>query len=356
MDRGGRLPIPIRLALIVAVVALGVGVLYVGAGGLSRAAGAVSSSLTGFMDELVATPVPSPSQLLISDAPILESPEEPYTSQAEVDLVMTIPAALAGDSEHRVRVFQQLKDQSPVAIGEWPMGATPRLVIPVVLERGINDFSAVIVGPAGTSESSPVVRHVLDVLPPKVTITSPKENAKVNRNAVTITGKTQARTTVIARNPENDASISVVAAGDGAFELRLAIATGTNEILLTAKDPAGNVTETQLSVRRGTGKLTVGLGSTDTTFRRSRLPEPIRLTAVVTDPDGEPVEGAAVTFTLSVPGIATITSEGYSDARGRISFETEIPRAATKGQGLAAVLARTNQFGNVDDRVVITID
>ena len=201
-----------------------------------------------------------------------------------------------------------------------------------------------------------MVRHVLDILPPKVTITSPKENAKVNGSSVTITGKTQARTTVIARNAENDASISVVAGGDGTFELRLAIATGTNDIRLSAKDPAGNVSETALAVRRGSGKLTVGLGASDTTFRRSRLPDPIRLTAIVTDPDGEPIEGAAVTFTLSIPGIATITSEGLTNARGRIAFETSIPTSATKGQGLAAVLARTNQFGNVDDRVVITID
>jgi hypothetical protein len=356
VDRGGRLPIPIRLALIVGVIALSVGVLYVGAGGLSRAAGAVSSSLGGFMDELVATPSPSPSVLLVSDAPLLASPDEPYTNQPEVDLVMTVPAALAGDSEHRIRVFQQLKDQDPVAIGEYPMGPTQRAIVPVILEGGINDFSAVIVGPAGTSEPSPVVRYVLDVTAPKVTISSPKENAKINRSTVEITGKTQARTTIIARNAENDTSVSVTAESDGTFALRLALATGSNEIRLSATDPAGNASDTVLTVRRGSGKLTVALSASDYTFRRSRLPDPIRLTALVTDPDGNPLKGAAVTFTLSIPGIATITKEGHSDDRGRISFETTIPKAATPGQGLGAVLVRTNQFGSIDDRVVVTIE
>jgi hypothetical protein len=356
VDRGGRLPIPIRLVLIVGVIALSVGVLYVGAGGLSRAAGAVSSSLTGFMDELVATPSPSPSEVLVSDAPLLQSPDEPYTNQAEVDLVMTVPAALAGDREHRIRVFQQLTDQEPVAIGEYPMGPTQRAIIPVVLEGGINDFSAVIVGPAGTSEPSPVVRYVLDVTVPKVTISSPKDNAKVNRSAVEIKGKTQSRTTIIGRNTSNDTSVSVTAANDGTFSLQLVLASGSNDIRLSATDPAGNVSDTALTVRRGTGKLTVSMSASDATFRRSRLPDPIRLTAIVTDPDGNRLEGAAVTFTLSVPGIATITKEGYSDRNGRIWFETTIPRAATPGQGLAAVLVRTNQFGSIDDRVVITIE
>ena len=91
------MPIVIRLMLAVAVVALGVGVLYVGAGGLSRVAGAVSTSFGGFVDELVATPVPSATDVPISDAPLLEPPAEPYTAEAEVDLLVTVPAALVGD-------------------------------------------------------------------------------------------------------------------------------------------------------------------------------------------------------------------------------------------------------------------
>ena len=356
VDRGGRLPIPVRLVLVLGVVALSVGVLYVGAGGLSRAAGAVGASLTGFMDELAATPSPSPTELLVSDAPNLESPDEPYTNEAARDLVFTVPASLAGDNEHRIRVFQQLKDQQPVAIGEWPIGATQRVVVPVELETGINDFSAIVVGPGGESEPSPVVRYVLDASPPKVTIVSPKADATINRNAVEISGKTQGRSSIIARNQANDASISVAAASDGTFTMRLALATGSNAILISTTDPAGNVSETSLTVRRGSGKLTVALSASAYTFRRSRLPDPIRLTATVTDPDGKPLRGAALTFTLSVPGIATITREGLSNASGRVIFDATIPKSATLGQGLAAVLVRTNQFGSIDDRVVVTIE
>ena len=75
----------------------------------------------------------------------------------------------------------------------------------------------------------------------------------------------------------------------------------------------------------------------------------------MTDPDGKALEGARVTFTLSVPGIATVTRTKTTDGNGKASFETTIPKSATVGQGLAAVLVKTDEFGSVDDRAVITI-
>ena len=336
------MPLLFRLMLALGVVALGIGVLYVGAGGLSRVAGAVSTSFGGFMDDITATPVPTSTDIPISDAPILEPPDEPFTAARQVDLVITVPAVLIADDVHRIRVFQQLKDQSPVAIGEFPIGDTQRMVVPVTLEKGINDFSAIIVGPSGGSEASPTIRYVYDKSKPSIKISSPKDNAKVNRKAVEIKGTTQSRATLIARNETNDASVSGQAAAD--------------RIMITATDPAGNVGEKELRVRRGSGKLTVALGATDYRFSRRRLPDPIRLTATVTDPDGDRLEGAQVTFTLSVPGIAVITREATTDGSGRASFETTIPKRATVGQGLGAVLVGTKDFGSVDDRIVISIE
>jgi len=350
------MPLLFRLMLALGVVALGIGVLYVGAGGLSRVAGAVGTSFGGFVDDITATPVPTSTDIPISDAPILEPPDEPFTATRDVDLLVTVPAALIGDDVHRIRVFQQLKDQSPVAIGEFPIGDTQRMVVPVTLEKGINDFSAIIVGPSGGSEASPTIRYVYDKSKPGIKISSPKDNAKVNRKAVEIKGTTQSRATLIARNETNDASVSGQAAADGTFTLSLPIRAGANRITITATDPAGNVGEKELRVRRGSGKLTVALGATDYRFSRRRLPDPIRLTATVTNPDGDRLEGARVTFTLSVPGIAVITREATTDGNGRASFETTIPKRATVGQGLAAVLVETKDFGSIDDRVVISIE
>ena len=73
------------------------------------------------------------------------------------------------------------------------------------------------------------------------------------------------------------------------------------------------MTETSLKVKRGSGKLTAKLTASTYQIKRSRLPEPITLTATVTDPDGKPLADADVTFTLSIPGIPTVTIDGKTE-------------------------------------------
>ena len=107
------------------------------------------------------------------------------------------------------------------------------------------------------------MRYVLDAAPPKITITSPKDNAIVNGKAVTIKGKTQARTTLLARNDGERVIDRGHRRADGTFTLSLALSPGVNKIAITGTDPAGNVTETTLTVRRGSGKLTVALTASD---------------------------------------------------------------------------------------------
>ena len=85
------------------------------------------------------------------------------------------------------------------------------------------------------------------------------------------------------------------------------------------------------------------------------LPTEIRLVALVDDPDGRPLENARVTFTLSIPGIKTITGDGVTDANGEASFSTRIPKGADKGGGTAGILVRTDEFGRTTDETVITI-
>ena len=110
-----------------------------------------------------------------------------------------------------------------------------------------------------------------------------------------------------------------------------------------------------LTVKRGAGKLAVALSASDYQIKRSQLPEPVTLFATVTDPDGQPLAGAAVTFTLSMPGIPTVTIDGSTDAQGKASFKTTIPKGAAVGQGSATVLVSTDTFGSTQDFTVITI-
>ena len=276
--RGNGLPIIAKVVLIAAVIALSAGVLFVGAKGLGSVVGGLGSTVGGFVGKVTATSTPEPSIATISDPPSLVQPTEPYTTESTVDLVVTVPAALVGDTTQRIRVFLALADQPEAPIEEVPLSDNPKTIIPVELTKGINDFSVTIKGPGGESDHSAVVRYVLDNAPPRLTITSPKNGAIVNRKAVTITGKTQARTTLVARNAANGSSIAGTAESDGGFSLSLAMSNGSNAITITATDPAGNVSEAKLSVKRGTGELTVALSSSTYQIKQAKLPEPVTLT------------------------------------------------------------------------------
>ena len=344
-----------RLGLLAAVVVLGVGIVVVGARGLGGVAGGIGSTLGGFVDNVTSTPPPRASIIPLTIAPTLKQPTEPYTSEKTVDLEVTVPADLVGDPNHRIHVYLTLPGQNPALIQEASIANAPSTVIPVQLTDGINDFTARIAGPGGESDPSLVVRYVFDNAPPKITITSPKNNAIVNGKAVEIKGKTQARTTLLAHNAANGTSIAGTAESDGTFTLSLALSAGANKITIDGTDPAGNASEVVLTVKRGAGKLAVALSASDYQIKRSQLPEPVTLSATVTDPDGNPLAGAAVTFTLSMPGIPTVTIDGSTDAQGKASFRTTIPKGAAVGQGSAAVLVSTDAFGSTQDFTVITI-
>ena len=229
------------------------------------------------------------------------------------------------------------------------------MIIPVKLTKGINDFSVTLVGPGGESESSPLVRWVLDTDPPVIKLTSPKDGAKINGQAVTLKGRTQGRSTLNARNIKTGQSIGGTAAADGTFSLSLPLDSGTNPIRLTVTDPAGNQKAAQLSVMRGSGRLTASVILSFYSISQRQLPQQIRLVANVDDPDGRPLAGARVTFTLSVPGIKTITGDATTDANGQASFSTRIPKGADPGVGTAGILVRTTDIGRTTDETAITI-
>jgi hypothetical protein len=353
--RSRGIPLIGRIALALGILGVGVGVIYLGAGGLGTVAGAVGSTFSDFIEGVTATPVPAPTPVVTSQAPSIESPTEPYTNQESVDLVVIVPSDLAGDPDHRLRVYLALKDQAPTPIQEAALGAGQRTIIPVTLTKGTNDFSVTIVGPGGESESSPLVRWVLDLTKPPIRLSAPRNEAVINRKAVTLEGRTQGRTTLIVRNQETGDSVSGTAANDGTFKLTLPITKGSNPIKITATDPAGNVNQTELLVTRGSGRLRASLSASTYTVKQSDLPLAIRLTVTVDDPDGKPLAGARVTFTLSIPGIKTVTEDGTTDSNGRAIFETTIPRGATRAPGNAAVLVRTDDFGQTTDEAAITI-
>jgi hypothetical protein len=350
------MPLPARLALVVAVVALAVVMVTTVTGALPRVVSAIGSTLGGVTDTVLATPIPDASIALIPNAPVLESPENPYTNKETVTLGGTVPAAVIGRDEYTIRIYVAATDQEPQEVREVPVGETSSFVVAdLPLEKGRNDVTATLVGPDGESEPSAVITYVLDTSKPTITVTSPKNKARVNGATVKITGKTQGRATVVARNEANGTAATATAKDDGTFTVKVPLSSGSNAISLSATDLAGNVGTAVLTVRRGSGKLAVALSSSAYRISAAKLPRTIELRAEVTDPNGRAMVGEVVTFTLTIPGVPAITGDDVTDGSGVARFRTSIPDGATRGSGLATAFVSTADHGDASGRATITI-
>ena len=357
VERTRRLALPFQLLLAAAVLALGAGVLFVANGGVGRAAEFLGSTLAGFVDDLSATPVPSAEPLAVADAPVLDTPEEPYTNLPTVDLAGRVPENVLGQASYRIKVYVAVGDQDPGQIAELPIGDTVRFVVAgVQLSEGTNTFTATIDGPAGESDPSPGVAYVLDVSKPAIKISSPKDGAVINAKNVEVKGKTQGRSNLKVTNVSTGASVIGAADVSGAFSLIVPITAGVNQLTLTATDPAGNANEAGISVRKGAGILAAKVSASAYQVSEATLPAAIDLSVLVTDPDAQPLLGAEVTFSLAVPGVPAIVSTVIAtDASGRAVFTTTIPKGAATGQCSVTVIVHTVAFGDTTDRTVVTI-
>ncbi|HET7702294.1 MAG TPA: Ig-like domain-containing protein [Candidatus Limnocylindrales bacterium] len=358
IERGPGVALPFRLLMVVAVAALGIGVLLVATGGLGRIAAAIGTTFDGFVGDLTATPEPSEGPLVATDSPTLEAPVEPYTNQATVDVAGTLPAAAVGQVDSIIRLYVTIGEGEPGVVAEIPIGTSPRFLFPSVeLSPGRNTFAATIVGAADLeSEPSASVIFVLDNSKPGIKITSPKTNAEVNAKSVRVEGKTQGRSAISVRNASTNATVAGSADNSGAFGIVVPLRAGQNTIEVTVTDPAGNVNKASVVVRRGTGALTARVAASFYTVKLAKLPEEVELTVLVTDPDGQALAGAEVTFTLAVPGVPAIASSTLTTSdRGTASFSTTIPKGATAGQCSVTVIVRTKDHGDTTDRTVITL-
>lgn len=355
IERGSALPIYLRIGLVLVVVVLGAVVVFAGVGVLGKVVGAVTKAFDQTIASVTTNPSPSPTLAVAPNAPALSVPPESYTNQQTVDLTGTIPSGFIGREGASIRIYRTLPDEGPKQIAEQDVGATAGFTVPgLELAKGRNDFSATLVDAGGESPTSKVVTYILDTAKPKVTISKPGKDAVVNGKTVTLIGKTQPRSALVAKNLANNASITGTAGDDGAFTLVLAIASGPNAIRITATDPANNEGVLAININRGAGKLRAQITASRYQFVRKSLPTEVTLTVDVTDPDGHPLAGATVTITLSPPGVSVITRTLTTDSAGQVRWRVMIPKA-TLGKGEAAALVHTADFGDTTDQTFITI-
>jgi glucodextranase-like protein len=349
--RRRSLPLPTRLLLGLSVVALGGAVFLTASGGLGPLVSTLGAGFSSAFGRLITTPIPSASQIIATNSPIIDPPTSPYSRVASVDLQVTVPADIVGSTDAKLRVYVALQGLAAAPIQDVAIGSSINMTVSVTLTKGRNDFTATIVRGGVESEASPVVSITFDKDPPKITVKSPKAGSTVNTPTVQIAGTTEARTTLIARNGANGTSSTAVAAADGTFTIVLPLEPGVNAIHIDATDLAGNTSGLDVSYTQGSGKMGANLIASVYRISASHHPASLQLTVIVTDPTGAPLAGASAFFTLQIPGLGPISGQATTGADGRASFTTPLVGALGTGNGQATVLVTHPVFGQVTDRV-----
>ncbi len=112
----------------------------------------------------------------------------------------------------------------------------------MTLVEGNNVFAATIDGPSGEGKLSPSITYVLDTTPPPITVSSPRQNASLNSGTAAISGQTDPNISLIVRNQMvAGGGVSGVTSGaDGKFTASVPIIAGSNTIVISGTDKAGN--------------------------------------------------------------------------------------------------------------------
>jgi bacillopeptidase F len=120
-------------------------------------------------------------------------------------------------------------------VGSVFVGDDGKFAIPTELTEGANDFTAVsILDGRVTGESAPV-SVILDTVNPSLTIDSPINGDKTNRETVTVQGSVDDANLESVKVNGQDAAVV-----DGKYSKRILLNTGANEITVVATDLAKN--------------------------------------------------------------------------------------------------------------------
>lgn len=116
--------------------------------------------------------------------------------------------------------------------------------VEIPLKKGENSITATASTDLGATEASAPVKVVLDQENPSLSIASPTDGLKTNREAITIEGQATDDHLDWIKVNNNKATVKE----DGSFSYRLALESGENRIKVVAQDKAGNITEQTITV------------------------------------------------------------------------------------------------------------
>jgi hypothetical protein len=271
----------------------------------------------------------------LAQAPTLDQPAPALVTAGEIDVSGRLNEELPRDGSYRLRIYvngELVRDRRLPRRQAFNIPAVP-------LTEGHNEITASVAGAVGESLHSGPIEVELDTTPPLINVLEPLAG-EIYASETVVRGTSEAGATLSVSNRTNRAGATLVVPPDGTFEVGLALAAGHNEIVLEARDRAGNTDTTSFSLERREGQASVRLSLSRPTIALESLPAAITIRARVLDAAGGPVDGAEVTLSLSPPGLPTVTHVATSQAGSVIWTGVRIARdGAQPGQGLATVLA-----------------
>jgi hypothetical protein len=250
-----------------------------------------------------------------------------------------------------------LHDGQPVETIERPSGTEdPK---PITLNEGPNRLSARLAGPNGAGPLTTDIELKLDTKPPSLSITNPRDHQPVDGERVSVRGESEPGVSVVIVNRKTDQSTSLTIGPSGEFEEVVMLEPGENDLRIRAVDLAGNVKSLDRAVDRAGAGVKPRIDVNPGQLSARRLPQEVRVVAHLDDRDKKPVKGARVTFTLSVPGLATARSqEIVSGNDGTAVWKVEIPSEGVElGDAQVTLVAElpTGQKVDTQSGKVLTI-
>lgn len=233
--------------------------------------------------------------------PVITPPEVDVLREREWTAEVTIPEAGTPLTGLRLRVFRNGREVlDPVRVRDRTL-----VVRRIPLRLGENRITVALTNAAGDGPRSAPVTVVVDDVAPTIDLREPEEGVEVNAAFVTVRGVTDPERPVLIRNPTVGAELSVESDSRGVFITEVRLGPGENRLVVSTSDAVGNTASKPMTVVRGDGRPEVVLTLRPPRMRVGSLPASIDVRVEVRDANRQPVDGAAVTFSISPSGLLT---------------------------------------------------
>jgi len=328
---------PRRMGVLVVVGALVLSILFAWGGSGSRPlADPTPTPTAAESTELLATPSPTPGGPPPTVTPVIIPPDDTLLSQRRVTLTITIPEPGEPLRSLQLRIYRNgTLAMDPVRVRDLTV-----TVRNVPLRRNENVLVAALANAGGEGPRSDAVSVTVDDRPPRIEIKEPDDGSIVNGSSAAVRGVTEPGLAVLVRNPASGAVSNVVSDDRGVFITEVLLGRQANRIEVSAEDVAGNRTDRTIDVVRGDGAAEATLSISRPKLKLGELPESINLRLNLKDPNGQPVDGVTVVFSISPPGLPTDTYEAVTTGGSARLDDVVIPReGAARGNGFVTARA-----------------